>query len=147
LWVIALWGCVDERIEYELRWPGVDAGRPAPEEPDLVVSHSRIDFGEVRLGEEETVEVTLENNGDGTLTLGGVTLDDRDAPFSITSVGTVLLPPWYTTSFEVTFAPAFGTPALREWRTQIFIDSNDPDTPRTEVKMLGQSAPPADPPR
>ena len=91
--------------------------------------------------------MTLENVGDGTLSLGGVALEDSKTPFSITSVGTVLLPPWYTTSFEVTFAPAFGTPALREWRSQIFIDSNDSDTPRTSVKLIGQSAPPADPPR
>ena len=137
---LALIGCKTENNLIEDN----SADLAGSDEPCIIVTPDKIQFGEISAvdGEPVTQAVTIENRcaddpGDasltGTLTLGGVTIEDTTAPFTLTQVGTVLLPGLSSTEFAVTFAP--NTAAT--WRTKVFIDSNDPDEPRKEVKLIG----------
>lgn len=113
-------------------------------DPCIVVTPEKIAFGEISAvdGEPVTETVTIENRctddpGDGSLTgtlsLGSVSLADPTAPFEMTQLTAVMLPPLSTTEFQVTFHPT----TANTWRTKLFIDSDDPDEPRKEVKLNG----------
>ena len=115
---------------------------PAPaREPCIVVTPGKINFGELAAGESAAFAVTIENRcqedpGDGSLTdpleIRRVSLDDPTAPFTFTEPLTLLLAAVSTTEVTVTAtATTAGTV-----KHKLFIDSNDPDEPRTDVKLV-----------
>lgn len=140
MWWALLWACGPVGCGRPL-----DTGRDFPDvavykDPCIVVTPEKIEFPETLAGETATETVTIAtwceaDPGDGSLTgtlsLGAVSLADPTAPFEMSQLTAVMLPPLSSTEFEVTFRPT----ALGTWRTKLFIDSDDPDEPRKEVKL------------
>jgi len=110
--------------------------------PDILVSPSRIDFGRVdaTLGSSVIEAVTVSNEGDGPLQISDVSLEypeDADV-FSISTIGSVLIPPGSSTSFAVTYEPY----TAEERESRVIIDSNDPDEPSSPVDLIAEGLAP-----
>jgi len=108
--------------------------------PDIMVTPSPIDFGEVSDGNSGTQEITIQNNGNVDLTLTSWEVLGTDAGmFGVVSGGSdpcgqtpVVLTPSSNCTLNVTFTPTSGgvkTATLR-------ISSNDIETP-TDVTLNG----------
>lgn len=97
----------------------------------IEVSPMAIDFGYVDVGDELIEVVTLTNMGCGALQLSDI--QGSGAAFSISAVGSVLIPPGSSTTFTVTFAP---TDATTHTGT-VTIESNDPLAPAVDVALSG----------
>jgi hypothetical protein len=108
--------------------------------PDIVVTPTEVDFGGVEVADElEHVEVvTISNQGEADLHIQNIELEDPSAPFTITSISSVLVAPENATQFEVIYDPT--TAVLDE--TYVLIDSDDPDTPVARVLLMGEGIAP-----
>lgn len=104
-------------------------------EPDIEVSPPEIAFGQVAVNDTvahvETVTVT--NVGDGALELYGLALENTEAPFTLSAIGSVLVPPGQSTSFTVTYEPRTAEAS----ETNVLVQSNDPDEEFSLVHILG----------
>lgn len=110
------------------------------EHPDIVVDPEEVIFEQVEVNDElEHVEVvTIGNIGTADLQIKNIELEDTSAPFEITSIQSVLVPPEQATQFEVIYDPT--TADLNE--TYILIDSDDPDEPTVQVPVSGEGIAP-----
>jgi hypothetical protein len=108
--------------------------------PNITVDPDVVDFGNVEVADvtEHVEVVTVGNDGDGDLHIQNMEIEDPAAPFSITGVGAVLVPPGGNTQFEVVYDPIS---AIVD-DTYILIDSDDPDQPITRVQVVGQGIAP-----
>ena len=108
--------------------------------PDIVVDPTEVDFGGVEVSDElEHVEVvTVSNQGEADLHIQNIELEDPSAPFTVTSIQSVLVAPENSTQFEVIYDP---TTAVMD-ETYVLIDSDDPDTPVAQVLLMGEGIAP-----
>ncbi len=105
--------------------PAQDSAAPEPDDPSplLVLSSGLVDFGTVDLADAPLYElVSLKNEGDATLYLGDLSLDDPDTPFGLEFLGDPVLEPYQWASLEI----ELRAEALGELRTTANIESNDP---------------------
>ncbi|MCF8355371.1 MAG: choice-of-anchor D domain-containing protein, partial [Melioribacteraceae bacterium] len=88
-------------------------------------------FGSVKINANKTLNVTVQNSGDSTLTVSGLTFSNSvfsttlGTPFSITTGNTQVIP--------VKFAPTSAIAYL----DSLTISSNDPNTPSYQVMLTG----------
>ena len=82
--------------------------------------------------------VLVSNQGDADLHIADLYLDNDSGPFSINVISSPLIPPGGQAQFAVTFSPE--TAATNEGF--VYIDSDDPDTPTTEVALIGSGIAP-----
>ncbi len=108
--------------------------------PDIVVSPESHDFDALSVDgvTTQTQEFTITNEGDASLQLTSVELDDPNAPFSLSALGTVLVEPGGSTAFSVTFQPI----TAEEVSATVFVQSNDPDEPNVPVALTGSGIAP-----
>ncbi len=108
--------------------------------PDIVVDPVEIDFGGVEVASEvEHVEViTISNEGEADLHIQNIELDDPSAPFTLSSITSVLVSPEGSAQFEVIYDP---TTAVFD-EVNVLIDSDDPDEPVSQVKLMGEGIAP-----
>ncbi|MCB0266773.1 MAG: choice-of-anchor D domain-containing protein, partial [Calditrichaeota bacterium] len=114
--------------------PGSDNGVSVGTEPDIAVSPTAIDFGQITLGANAATTVTIHNNGSADLNVSAIS--DPGGAFAITNLPTLttLISPGNTATFDVTFSPAeIGATAA-----SVNISSNDPDSPIVEIQLTGE---------
>jgi hypothetical protein len=126
--LIALLGCGPVNDDSD---PGTF---PQGEAPDLTLSPSSIDFGQVAVGEVAMEPVTIENSGAGSLHIFGLELEGGGWPFSVSTLETVVLEPGDATYVVVSFEPEDAM----EQAGRLVLTSDDPDTPQAGVELLGQ---------
>ena len=112
--------------------PAEEAPAPAA---DIDVNPTEVDFGQVVVDDtaRHTETVTLTNVGDGPLEIYSVSLEDPDKPFTISDVGSVLVPPGQSTTITITYEP----PTANADEADILIQSNDPDEEFSVVHLQG----------
>jgi len=130
-------GCTEYQVHEDN--DGID-DLSGDEVPDILVDPAEINFGQIEVDDElEHVEiVTVSNVGEADLHIQGIELQDAEAPFTITSIQSVLVAPDNSTQFEVIYDPATAT----SYESYVLIDSDDPDTPVAQVHLLGEGIAP-----
>jgi YD repeat-containing protein len=99
--------------------------------PDISVSQTAVDFGVVAVGKKKTLPVKISNLGTGDLLLNLDGLGGSD--FALTGNESLTIKPKKSYTLKLTFKPAsagFKAATLRA-------NSNDPDTPVTEISLTG----------
>lgn len=109
-------------------------------EPDIEVAPPEVAFGQVSVGDTvaHVQTVTVSNIGDAALEINSLALEDTNAPFQISAIGSVLIPPGQSTTFTVTYTPLTAEAS----ETNVLVQSNDPDEEYTLVHLLGQGVAP-----
>lgn len=135
--LVLLAGCSENAlVQNDKNIEDVDAGL----EPDIEVSPSAIDFGSVAVGDPSVTEVvTVTNVGDASLQISDIALENPNAPYSYSAVGSVLLEPQASTTFTVTFEPSTSEDAS----TNVLVSSNDPDEAVVPVALTANGIAPA----
>lgn len=108
--------------------------------PDIVVTPESHDFSSLAVDGVTTAtqEFTVANEGDASLQITSVELDDPNAPFTLSALGSVLVEPGGTTAFSVTFQPLTAEPVS----ATVYVSSNDPDEPNVPVALTGSGIAP-----
>ncbi len=108
--------------------------------PDIVVTPESHDFSALSVDgvTTETKEFSVTNEGDASLQITDVELDDANAPFTISAIGSVLVEPGGTTAFSVTFQPVTAEAVS----ATVYVNSNDPDEPSVPVALTGSGIAP-----
>ena len=116
--------------------PPVD---PPPVYPDIEVSHTSIDFGNLNAaGEVGTEIVTVKNVGDADLNVLDLRFDIGTPVYSMTSISTPVISPGDSSTFAVSYDPA-----TYETNTDtVTITSNDPDETIVTIPILGNGSAP-----
>ncbi|MCB9066343.1 MAG: choice-of-anchor D domain-containing protein [Calditrichae bacterium] len=123
--------------------PGSENGVSVGTEPDIAVSPTAIDFGQITLGANAATTVTIHNNGSADLNVSAIS--DPGGAFAIANLPTLtaIISPGNTATFDVTFSPS----AIGATAASINISSDDPDSPIVEIQLTGEgidnSPPPA----
>ena len=109
-------------------------------DPDIEVTPETVDFGELDVGTGATRAeiVTVTNVGTAALNIEDLSLENPTAPYEVSAIGSILIPPDGSTTFTVTFTPI----TAEESNTKVLIASNDPDEALTEVKLKGSGVAP-----
>ncbi len=106
--------------------------------PDILVDPPALTFGTLSAEEEEIQAFEVQNIGDATLHVADVSLGSGVA-FELVGAGKPFdLAPGASRALEVVFSPAGGD----ENFGQVIVTSDDPDTPRATVDLLGFGASP-----
>ncbi len=137
LLAIAAFGCSDYTVNTNSKVNGNDV---EDGEPDIEVKPAKIDFGSLKVADAETATevVTISNVGTAPLNLANVYIEDDTMPYSISNLGSVLVPEGGSTTVTITFAPITSA----EYNTKLLIDSNDPDEATSDVKLNGAGVAP-----
>lgn len=96
-------------------------------EPDLLEFDAQLDL------DAPCQEVRIHNAGEGHMEIVSLTLDDADAPFSL-SLDDVLLEPHQLATACVGFEPLEARP----YETELRIFVNDPDRPEWTVRLVAR---------
>jgi len=112
--------------------PQPDANAPAPEDaPHIQMQETTFDFGEIYQMEEITHEFVFTNTGKGTIAIGNITA----------SCGCTVVTPSkkeLAAGEQGTLKVTFKAGRYRDRVTKhIYVDSNDPATPRVILTMTG----------
>jgi len=102
--------------------------------PDISVDPGMLAFGEVTVGETETLAVTVGNNGDAALVISA--LNVIGAAFSVQETAPIEVAAGEETTLHVDFTPSASTP----FQGQLIIVSNDPDESSVELNLSGSGA-------
>lgn len=112
--------------------------------PNISVSQTSVNFGEVLVGQTQQQTLTISNTGTAALTINGVQLASGfNAGFSVAAnhnCGTVA--PGANCSVPVSFAPN----SVGAAQGSVVISSNDPDTSSVTVALSGQGKEDTPPP-
>ncbi|MGB0386792.1 MAG: choice-of-anchor D domain-containing protein [Ardenticatenaceae bacterium] len=103
-----------------------------PQPSDIALSADALDFGNVFVGGSSTQQLTLSNNGQGTLSVTDVSVSGGD--FTVDNPGGFNLAPGATQAINVTFAPGSATAMT----ATVTIASTDPDEPTVTVSLEGE---------
>lgn len=108
--------------------------------PHLTLDPLLLDFGPVAVTDaaEHALEVTIGNTGDGDLHILNLEIEDPDAPFSLTGIGSVLVPPGGSGRFEVVFDPVTAEVS----NSHVIIASDDPENPAVSLFVGGEGLAP-----
>lgn len=100
--------------------------------PDISLSVTELNFGQVMIGYPDLLQLTVMNVGTDNLVLSGAAIDDPDYQTNLSPP--VTLPPMSQLLLDVRFAPSSpgAAPAT------LTLNSNDPDLPAATVSLLGE---------
>ncbi len=101
--------------------------------PAIVVSPESVAFGEVADGATASVVVAIENVGDGALRIEELSLGGGSTEITWTALSSPVVPAGSAVETVLTWAPTAGLPLA----DTLFVDSNDPASPRVEVPLSG----------
>jgi len=109
--------------------------------PDILLEEEQLDLGPVQNGEVRSFEVEVVNQGTGDLVIEAVS---TSCGCTSARVIPTTLGPGESGSLQVTFdsgahGPEESGPVLK----QVFIASNDPDSPEVEFRLIADILPPA----
>lgn len=116
---------------------GVSLAATGQAAPNLGVSPSPVDFGDVAIGHTAAVTLVVSNTGTGTLTLTSISTSSFDCPGTFSFAGDLIPPvniaPGGGVSFDVTFTPT----TARQCRGTLTLTSNAVTSP-TETPLVGR---------
>ena len=110
-----------------------DRGLIPSDGPDIVVEPSALQFGTLRLDEEERQTFTIRNEGTIGLDVSSVSVAVGFSFELAEDPGELRIPAGESVDVEVVFSPR----GQDENFGQIIVASNDPDTPEANVDLLG----------
>jgi len=99
--------------------------------PDIDLSGTKIDFGEVAIGDSYDHDLTIQNKGSANLRIDYI---DIEAPFSIDGLA---LPYTLAPGSSITLTLRFSPVEEGSFLNKIAIFSNDPDEPAVLVPLAG----------
>lgn len=109
-------------------------------EPDIWLEQEQLDLGPVQNGEVRSFEVEVVNQGSRDLVIEAVS---TSCGCTSARVIPTTLGPGESGSLQVTFdSGAHGPEELGPVLRQIFIASNDPDSPEVEFRLSAEILPP-----
>lgn len=103
-----------------------------PEGPDIEVDPTSLDFGAVMVGETETAEISVCNQGTEDLHIADTALAGGE-PFSLGALEADVIAFQDCTTLVIEFAPS----AIDTFTDTLTIASDDEDEPITEVALQG----------
>jgi deoxyribonuclease-1 len=106
-----------------------------PQNPDIVVSPSSIDFGTVAVGDSVEWNLLLMNNGLVTLTLSSITLQSPSSSFQVVSYNTSV----GVDSFQLVRIRFKPQQSNQSYANVVVIQNNDPDEGTVSVAVSGSS--------
>lgn len=111
--------------------------------PDIAVDPVQVNFGDIYVEgvtPPDTVTEIIEvmNEGDKDLHINDLRLDDEGGPYNIGAISSVLIQPGGTAQFSVTFEPQTAAEAI----ATVYVDSDDPDEPTVDIRLIGQGIAP-----
>ena len=113
---------------------------PIPE-PNIIISVASYDFGNVNIGNTSTPQTfTISNTGDADLIIGTIGLTGADASefdFQNDVCSAQIIAPSGTCTINVTFSPTSSGAKS----ANLYIPSDDPDTPVLNVPLSGKGKP------
>ena len=123
-------GCSDYNIDAKAEpTPGAEEPEPEPEpegpQPDLVISPSPLEWGNVLHDCPKQQVITMTNEGEATLEVEGLSFDGSDAGVFSAPEGPWTLEPGASTNVTLTFTPS----ERRAHSADLVAESNDPDGP------------------
>lgn len=109
-------------------------------EPDIEVTPPEIAFKQVSVGDSvaHVETVTVSNVGDAPLEIYSIALEDPTQPFTVSAIGSVLVPPGQSTTFTVTYNPLTAESS----ETNVLVQSNDLDEEFSLVHIKGTGVAP-----
>ncbi len=99
--------------------------------PAIVVDPQAIDFGDVEVGRNRSIEVTIGNNGDENLVVEAVDLEE--GVFAVDFNEAIEIEGGAAVVLAVTFTPE----AVEDFAAEMTIRSNDPDNGAVVVALVG----------
>ncbi len=109
--------------------------------PQIGISRTTVDFGEVTIGTSSEEDLWFANWGTGNLTLLDVGLgnpDDTTFTLLVDPSGLVLAPGAENGLAVLRFTPVYNG----SWYGSLFVDSDDPITPEIQVTLVGRGVTP-----
>jgi hypothetical protein len=103
--------------------------------PVLTVDMELIEFGDVRLGENSTLELTITNTGDANLIINDISTNNEF--FTVQFENEIILDPESSRSIQIIFAPQ----DIQEYFGELNINSNDPFNGEVTVELSGTGIP------
>lgn len=99
--------------------------------PDIALSTTQLNFGNVTVGQTGSANFNISNNGDASLNVATITSDE--AQYTLSQAGPLTLQPGASQAVTVTFSPTVqgAVPGT------ITINSNDPDEATVTVALTG----------
>lgn len=105
--------------------------------PQISLDQNSLNFGQVRVGQSESLSLAIQNIGQDTLLVSSIL--NPEPAFELPELAyPLIILPGENSSIDVTFAP---TEALN-YATQLTIRSNDPDDPELTLSLQGQGVTP-----
>jgi hypothetical protein len=119
--------------------PDTSPPEPDPVYPDIEVSHTLIDFGNLNaLGDVGIEVITVKNVGDADLRIADLSLSTGSGVYTLTPLGSTVLVPAQQSDFSVSYDPV-----TYETNTDsVTITSNDPDEPTVTIPIAGNGSAP-----
>jgi hypothetical protein len=106
---------------------GVNAG-----EAEMVLSTQTIDFGEVPIGSQTTIGITIENDGIGELSIEDVSLDGTtSADFELVGIDLTTIGRQDQAQLQVRYAPT----AVGQDYGRVVLSTNDPKALQAEIDL------------
>jgi hypothetical protein len=100
--------------------------------PNIVISPTSVDFGEVVLGQSAIQTILIENTGSAPLEIFETSLSGTDsAEFAIVNGGSITIPPSANYNLQVSFTPQ----TLGNKSASVTIFSNDADQPGISIPL------------
>ena len=119
--------------------PEPEPDPPPPTYPDIEVSHTAIDFGNLNaLGDVGTEVVTVKNVGDADLNVTDLRLNLGSSVYTLTPLGASILSPSQQSDFSVSYDPV----TYETNSESVTITSNDPDEPTVTIPITGNGSAP-----
>jgi len=116
---------------------GTEGPPPPPTGPDISVSPSSINFGQVQVGTASASEnITVTNEGDDTLLIYNLSINDTGFTITSGNISGQSLLPGDSANITLAFAPA--TPGVQS--ANLTIPSNDADEATVNVLLSGTGA-------
>ncbi|MBU2875777.1 choice-of-anchor D domain-containing protein [Marinobacter salexigens] len=102
--------------------------------PEIAVTPASVDLGRVQLGQSNSVQVTISNNGNETLLINGIALTGADASEFLQTNNCTTVAPGQTCAAEVSFTAA----AAGVRNAQLVISSDDPENAEVSVPVTAE---------
>ncbi len=115
-------------VKVSLQGVGVDG-----DIPDIQVSQSAVDFGDVEPGDDDIAWFTIKNVGDGDLDISSIAQTGSGAFVAQTPLSAQTIPPEGEVQVIFEYAPTVATGDSGK----LVITSNDPDEEEVEVLLVG----------
>lgn len=102
--------------------------------PEIAVTPASVDLGRVQLGQSNSAQITISNNGNETLLINGINLEGPDAGEFLQTNNCTTVAPEQTCAVEISFTA--GAEGMRN--AQLVISSDDPENAEVSVPVSAE---------